>query len=92
MARCRKHPIRAVVDPGRGGGHLGIVALKKCWEKDCSIWKKRKITDRYVHLFADGVHVSVRLGEDKGINPGTRLCSNRLAESIASDKTSPFGS
>lgn len=45
-----------------------IVALKKCWEKDFSIWKKRKITDRYVYLFADGVHVSVRLGEDK------RLC------------------
>jgi len=45
-----------------------IVALKKSWEKDFSAWKKRKITDRYVYLFADGVHVSVRLGEDK------RLC------------------
>lgn len=45
-----------------------IVALKKSWEKDFSEWKKRKITDRYVYLFADGVHVSVRLGEDK------RLC------------------
>ncbi len=42
-----------------------IVALKKTWEKDFAIWKKRKITDRYVYLFADGVHVSVRLGEDK---------------------------
>jgi transposase-like protein len=42
-----------------------IVALKKSWEKDFAIWKKRKITDRYVYLFADGVHVSVRLGEDK---------------------------
>jgi len=45
-----------------------IVALKKGWEKDFAVWKKRKITDRYVYLFADGVHVSVRLGEDK------RLC------------------
>ena len=45
-----------------------IVALKKCWEKDFEVWKKRKFTDRYVYFFADGVHVSVRLGEDK------RLC------------------
>lgn len=45
-----------------------ICALKKSWEKDFAVWKKRKITDRYVYLFADGVHVSVRLGEDK------RLC------------------
>jgi putative transposase len=45
-----------------------IVLLKKSWEKDFAVWKKIKITDRYVYLFADGVHVSVRLGEDK------RLC------------------
>ena len=45
-----------------------IVLLKKTWEKDFAIWKKKKITNRYVYLFADGVHVSVRLGEDK------RLC------------------
>lgn len=45
-----------------------IVLLKKSWEKEFTIWNKRKITDRYVYLFADGVHVSVRLGEDK------RLC------------------
>ncbi len=45
-----------------------IVVLKKIWEKDFATWKKRRITDRYVYIFADGVHVSVRLGEDK------RLC------------------
>jgi transposase-like protein len=45
-----------------------IVVLKKTWEKDFAAWKKRRITDRYVYIFADGVHVSVRLGEDK------RLC------------------
>jgi transposase-like protein len=45
-----------------------IVALKKNWEKEFSEWKKRPITVRYVYVFADGVHVSVRLGEDK------RLC------------------
>jgi len=42
-----------------------IVALKRSWEAEFSQWKKKKITDRYVYLFADGVHVSVRLGEDK---------------------------
>jgi len=56
-----------------GEGTLGlspsaIVALKRSWEVDFKAWKKNRITDRYVYLFADGVHVSVRLGEDK------RLC------------------
>ena len=45
-----------------------IVVLKKTWEKDFAVWKKRQITNRYVYIFADGVHVSIRLGEDK------RLC------------------
>jgi transposase-like protein len=53
-----------------GEGTLGlsassIVALKRSWEADFKAWKKKLITDRYVYLFADGVHVSVRLGEDK---------------------------
>ena len=53
-----------------GEGTLGlsassIVALKRSWEADFKAWKKKSITDRYVYLFADGVHVSVRLGEDK---------------------------
>jgi len=56
-----------------GEGTLGlsasaIVALKRSWEADFKAWKKKAIQDRYVYLFADGVHVSVRLGEDK------RLC------------------
>jgi transposase-like protein len=53
-----------------GEGTLGlsassIVSLKRSWEADFKAWKKKTITDRYVYLFADGVHVSVRLGEDK---------------------------
>ena len=53
-----------------GEGTLGlspssIVALKRSWEADFKSWKKKPITQRYVYLFADGVHVSVRLGEDK---------------------------
>jgi transposase-like protein len=42
-----------------------IIALKKCWEKDFAIWKKRKLMNRYVYLWADGIHVSIRLGEDR---------------------------
>lgn len=49
----------------KGLSPANIVALKKCWEKDFEQWKKRKITDQYVYIWADGVHVSVRLGEDK---------------------------
>ena len=45
-----------------------IVSLKRSWETDFKAWKKNRVLDRYVYLFADGVHVSVRLGEDK------RLC------------------
>ena len=44
-----------------------IVSLKRSWEAEFSAWKKKTITDRYIYLFADGVHVSVRLGEDKRI-------------------------
>jgi transposase-like protein len=56
-----------------GEGTLGlsasaIVALKRSWEGDFREWKKKRLENRYVYLFADGVHVSVRLGEDK------RLC------------------
>lgn len=44
-----------------------ISALKKSWEKDLDEWNKRPITDDYVYLWADGVNVSVRLGEDKKV-------------------------
>jgi transposase-like protein len=42
-----------------------IVALKRSWEAEFSEWKKRKLTKRYVYMWADGIHVSIRLGEDK---------------------------
>jgi transposase-like protein len=53
---------------GEGASGLSpsaIVNLKKCWEKDFSEWKKRKFTKNYVYLWADGIHVSIRLGEDR---------------------------
>ena len=42
-----------------------ITSLKKTWERDFDEWKKQPITDRFVYVWADGVNVKVRLGEDK---------------------------
>jgi putative transposase len=55
-----------------GEGTMGlspasIVKLKKIWESEFSLWEKREITKKYVYIWADGVNVQVRLGEDKKI-------------------------
>jgi putative transposase len=42
-----------------------IVALKRSWEAEFSEWKKRELKKRYIYLWADGIHVSIRLGEDR---------------------------
>lgn len=52
-----------------GEGTLGlspasIVKLKKIWETEFAEWSKRTITKKYVYLWADGVNVEIRLGED----------------------------
>lgn len=41
--------------------------LKKIWESEFSVWQKREITKEYVYIWADGVNVQVRLGEDKRV-------------------------
>lgn len=53
-----------------GEGTLGlspasIVKLKRIWETEFAQWSKRKITKNYVYIWADGVNVEIRLGEDK---------------------------
>ena len=45
-----------------------IVKLKKIWEVEFEQWSKRKITKNYIYVWADGVNVEIRLGEDD------RLC------------------
>jgi putative transposase len=55
-----------------GEGTLGlspasIVRLKKQWEDEFETWSRRRITKKYVYIWADGVNMSVRLGEDKKI-------------------------
>ena len=44
-----------------------ISALKCEWQRDFEGWKCRLIARKYVYLWADGVNVKVRLGDDKRI-------------------------
>lgn len=53
-----------------GEGTMGlspasIVKLKKIWESEFDSWSKREITQKFVYIWADGVNVQIRLGEDK---------------------------
>jgi transposase-like protein len=55
-----------------GEGTMGlspasIVKLKKIWDVEFEKWNKRIITKKYVYMWADGVNVQVRLGEDKKV-------------------------
>jgi transposase-like protein len=53
-----------------GKGSMGlspasISKLIRCWEGEFTEWKRRKITNKYVYIWADGVHMQVRLGDEK---------------------------
>jgi len=52
-------------DNVKGLSASSISSLKKCWEKELVEWNKRKINDRIAYIWADGVHLNIRLGEDK---------------------------
>ncbi len=52
-------------DTTAGLSPSAIVALKKSWEREYAEWKLRPITERFAYVYADGIHVSVRLGEDR---------------------------
>ena len=54
-------------DQAKGLSKSTIHVLKRSWEGDLEEWRRRPITDRFVYLWADGVNVNVRLGEDKKI-------------------------
>jgi putative transposase len=41
-----------------------IVKLKAKWEQEFELWNKQPITDDIVYIWADGVNMSIRLGED----------------------------
>ncbi|MCI5119559.1 MAG: IS256 family transposase [Candidatus Electrothrix sp. LOE1_4_5] len=42
-----------------------IAALKKSRKADMAKWRTRPIEDEFVYIWADGVNVKIRLGEDK---------------------------
>lgn len=55
-----------------GKGSMGlspatVSKLIKTWEKDFDEFKKRVIRKRYVYIWADGVNVKIRLGDDKKV-------------------------
>jgi transposase-like protein len=68
---------------GEGAGGLSpssISALKRSWEKDYDEWKDRQIVQDYVYIWADGVNVSVRLGEDKKLCLLVVIGANRAGQ------------
>jgi len=52
-------------DDAGGLSPSSISSLKKSWMREVAEWRKRLITKQYVYLWADGVNVKIRLGEDK---------------------------
>jgi transposase-like protein len=61
-----KSALTSILGEGVSGlSPASIVNLKRSWEDEFDQWKKRLITSKYVYLWADGVNVKVRLGEDK---------------------------
>jgi putative transposase len=42
-----------------------IVALKRSWEREHDDWRRRPINERFAYIYADGIQVSIRLGEDR---------------------------
>jgi len=55
-------------DSTAGLSSSSITQLKKSWEKEFDEWRRGPIAGEYAYIWVDGVHVSIRLGEDK------RLC------------------
>ena len=52
-------------EQAKGLSKSTIHSLKKSWEADLYKWRSSMITEKFTYLWADGVHVKVRLGEDK---------------------------
>lgn len=63
-----KSALTCILGDGAALSASSITSLKKIWEREFDDWKKQKITDKFVYLWADGVNVKVRIGDDK------RLC------------------
>jgi transposase-like protein len=42
-----------------------VTKLKKKWESEFTMWRSSPITDPIVYLWADGVHLKIRIGDQK---------------------------
>jgi len=52
-------------DDAGGLSASSISALKKQWYEELDAWRQRPIDEHYVYLWADGVNIKIRIGEDK---------------------------
>ena len=51
-----------VVEQAKGFSANTVVRLKEKWTTEYQEWSRRLLTDkRYVYIWADGIHVNVRL-------------------------------
>lgn len=59
--------LQALVGPDAPGLSASTVTrLKGVWEQDFKVWNQRSLKgERYVYLWADGVHFNIRLEEDR---------------------------
>jgi transposase-like protein len=50
----------------KGLSAANVSRLKKCWEEEFTIWKKKSLSDKkYCYIWVDGIHFNVRLSENR---------------------------
>lgn len=55
-------------DDAGGLSSSSISALKRTWKNDLEKWQSRPIEESFAYIWADGVNVKVRLGNDKRLS------------------------
>mgnify|MGYP001555667665 CR=1 FL=1 len=54
-------------DSSMGLSAASVSKLLKAWEQEFKQFKRRKIESKFIYIWADGVNVKIRLGDDKKI-------------------------
>lgn len=59
--------LSAILGPGCPGLSAStVVRLKSGWEEEYDAWSKRSLAEKqYVYVWADGIHINIRLEEDR---------------------------
>lgn len=52
---------------GKGLSPATVVKLKRKWEEEFKLFKSSPITEEIVYMWADGVHLKIRLGDQKSL-------------------------